>query len=141
MTSSTFSAVNGNFPDDVKEWSGPFLTPTNWAYFDVDVKTLTSTNVKTDFNVAVLGCPDPAPPRGGWVERSADGREAVAGCSDGDVTQRLTCTGTTWEGQLRNCSGAGAASGSWGPANIPMSECHFQHLPPPCKRRTFLSQN
>lgn len=49
-----------------------------------------------------IGCPQLAPPIGGWAKQTND--IAVLGCSASPETWQLICHGATWIGVTQNCS-------------------------------------
>ena len=52
--------------------------------------------------LAAIGCPDLESPPGGKVKRE----EHVARyeCTETDVTWSVTCEGTSWVGEMKNCT-------------------------------------
>ncbi|ELU10390.1 hypothetical protein CAPTEDRAFT_219724 [Capitella teleta] len=52
--------------------------------------------------IEASGCPDVMPPKGAWVERSAD--RAVVRCNHSQETWYLTCRDNVWVGTITNCS-------------------------------------
>ncbi len=52
---------------------------------------------------AAVGCPDIQAPPGGSVQR--DGNEAIITCDSTRQTKYITCRGSTWVGDVGECSG------------------------------------
>ena len=45
------------------------------------------------------------PPAHAWYKR--EGNKAVIGCEDNDKKWTVTCTGSTWKGEIGNCTESG----------------------------------
>lgn len=53
----------------------------------------------------VIGCAELSPPPHAWYKR--EGNKAIIGCEDNDKEWTVTCTGTTWDGEIGNCTKSG----------------------------------
>lgn len=52
--------------------------------------------------LAVIGCADPVPPPGGWMERVGD--RVTLRCNSSAISVTLRCNGTKWHGAALRCS-------------------------------------
>ncbi len=63
------------------------------------------THIKKNHSFSVIGCVDIKTPPGGSVER--DGNEAIITCDSTGQTKYITCKGSTWVGDVAECSEGG----------------------------------
>ena len=62
-------------------------------------------NIISKYNFCIftaVGCPDMTAPVHGWFKRTEDG--ASVGCTHTDEEWHLRCSGSSWIGQMGNCS-------------------------------------